>query len=89
MKAIDNAIRAFRNSDHVIAASLLAAWKGCLAFLCLVAVAFLYRHDQQTIVAFGKLGIAIIGLASWFTDAFFIRLRWRREAGRSRERDEV
>jgi len=89
MKAIDDAVRALRDNDHVIAASLLASWKGSLTFIGLVAVAFLYRHDQQTIVAFGKLGIALVGLAGWTTDAFFIRRRWRREAGRAGERDDA
>jgi hypothetical protein len=87
MKAIDHRVRALRSGNHLIAASLLAAWKGCLAFLGLLAVAFLYRHDQQSIVAFGKLGMALIGLASWMTDAYFIRCRWRRDVERERMRD--
>ena len=86
MKAIDRAVQRLRGTDHVIAASWLSAWKGCLSFLALVLVAFLFRHDEQSIVAIGKLSIALIGLASWFTDAYFIRLRWARELELDRRR---
>lgn len=79
MKAIDNAVYVLRRNGHTITASLLEARKGCLSFLGLVLVAFLYRSDQSLIVSLGKLGIALIGFASWFTDAYFVRRRWQRE----------
>lgn len=79
MKSIDHGIHTLRGGNHLIAASLLAAWKGCLAFFGLLVVAFFYRHDQQSVVAFGKLIIALVGLASWMMDAYFIRRRWQRD----------
>lgn len=72
MKAVDDRVRALRAVGRIFPTSLLAAWKSGLGFVALSVVAFLYRHDASTIVATGKLGIAIVGLATWLTDAYFI-----------------
>lgn len=79
MKIVDDQVKALRGDGRIVAASLLSAWKSGLAFLGLTIVAFLYRHDASTIVAAGKLGVSLIGLATWLTNAYFVRKHWELE----------
>jgi len=73
MKALVADLRARR---WHIAASFLAAWQAGLAFGAIAAFQVLNADGLW----YGRAGFPLIALATWCTDAFFIRKRWHREA---------
>jgi hypothetical protein len=82
MKVIDDSVNRLRAVGWLHAASMLKSWKSALAF---VALCFVAGFEWQALIRFvfwGKLVIAGIGLATWLTDAYFIRKHWGLESKR-------
>ena len=74
---ITNLTSRLRDRNAVLAASLVASWKGGVAFLGAAAVALLYQGSP--IIGYSKLGFVLIALAGWLIDAYFKRAHWRIE----------
>jgi hypothetical protein len=79
MRFINNKVEELRLAGHVHLASMLKSWKSALVFAALCFVAVVEWHAPLRIVFWGKLFIAAVGLATWLTDAFYIRRHWELE----------